>query len=607
MRRYGIKLVKLVGVAALSLALSACGSTTTTSSTSTFTTVDEYHPISAGAPYNPYNPNGNTWLGYDQWQLAWFTNSVTNPDSFIPGLAASWTTNAAGTTVSVTLQPNAKWSNGQPVTAEDVKASFALAFTQGNAQAFDLGSITVLNSHQVQFSQLPGDHYNLFLHQLLQQTMVPASEFAPILPKNIWSIINTAQYAGTNSTKLSQAKAAADQLTAIGKRVTAYAPPRSKDLSAGPFVLKSLNPGEAILEKNPDFYAAKNVHVQEVEMRNYTGNQQIWNYLESGQLDYGPYTSMPTNILDQILKTKGNQKVVTPSVVGAALAFNENIYPYSMTKVRQALAYVIDRSQVQKVAEPVSGIPAKYQTGMIDTATKEWMSPSQLSQLNTYPTDLGKATQLLTSAGFKKVNGQWRMPNGKPWTITIYAVNGFSDWIAAAKVISSELTNFGIPASPSIVSSYSQEIQNQDDGQYAVSFYLDALGPIPQNAFSRIYGKADGYDLVGTNLVHYPPSAHGKGNFIDLPTEIPTASGQMITPGVLTQELTQMSSASQERPIVAQLGEVTDQNVPVITLWDYTNVQFISTSRFKNFPVHQTGLMDNPAGVWMSQGYVTSK
>ncbi|NMP24179.1 ABC transporter substrate-binding protein [Sulfobacillus harzensis] len=606
MKRYALG---LVGVAALSLALAACGSSpsTTSSSNATFTTVDEYHAISPGAPYNPYNSNGNTWLGYDQWQLAWFTNSVTNPNNFIPGLAASWTSNANGTEVTIKLQPNAKWSNGQPVTAQDVKASFALAFTQGNAQAFDLGQVNIINSHTVQFKQLPGDHYNLFLNQLLQQTIVPASEFAPVLPKNVWSIIDTAQYAGNNSAKLAQAKAAANQLTALGKKVSAYAPPKSADLSAGAFVLKNLNPGEAILMKNPDFYDARNVKVNEVVMRNYTGNQQIWNYLEAGQLDFGPYTAMPVNILHQILKTKGNQKVVTPAVVAAGLAFDENIYPYNMVKVRQALAYVINRKQVQTVGEGVSGIPAKYQTGMIDLAAKDWLSPSQLAQLKQYRPNIAKATALLKSAGFKKVNGNWMMPNGKPWTMTIYTVNGFSDWIAADKVISTELTNFGIPTSPDIVSSYAQELKDQSDGKYAVSFYLDALGPMAQNAFNMIYGTADGYQLVGTNLVHYPASAAGKGNFIDLPAEIPTLSGKMINPGELTHELTQMTAVSQERPIVQELMSATNANLPVLNLWNYANVEFINTSRFSNFPVNNLGLIYNPAGVWMQEGYVVPR
>lgn len=606
MKRY---VIAMAGAAALSVAIAGCGSnpSTTTASKNVFTTIDEQRTITAGAPLNPFNTSGDTFPGYDQWQLAWFTNSLTNPNRFIPGLAAKWQVNSAGTQVTVTLQPGAKWSNGKPVTANDVLASMAIAFTQGTAQGYDLGSVKAINDHTVQFTQLPGDHYNLFANQLLQSTIVPESEFVSVLPKNIWQIINTAQYAGSNNAKLNQAKAAANQLTTIGKKIAAYAPPKSEDLSAGPFVLKSLNTGEAVLVKNPDFYAKQNVHVDQVVLRNYTGNQQIWNYLESGQLDFAPYTSMPTNIVNQILKTKGNQKVVTPAVVSASLAFDQNVYPYGMTSVRQALAYLINRSEVQKIGEPTSGTPTQWPDGMIDAATKKWLSSSQLASLNTYPTSTKKATQLLTSAGFKKVNGKWMMPNGKPWTATIYVVNGFSDWIAASKVISTEMTNFGIPTAPSIVSSFAQEIANQEAGDYGTSFYLDALGPTPANAYDRIYGTPDGYNLVGTHLVHYAASAKGKGNWIDAPATMPTGTGQSINPGQLTNALPQLSTAAQQAPLVNELAQATDTNLPVLTLWNTINLQFVNTTRFTDFPVHSDALMYNAPGVWMAQGYVKPK
>ena len=600
--------VSIASAAILSIAVAGCGATKGSSAANaTFTTVNENHPISAGAPYNPYNSNGNTWPGYDQEQLAWFTNSVKNPNSFIPGLASRWTQNSAGTSVTVTLQPNAKWSNGKPVTANDVKTSFAIAFTQGNAQAFDLGSVKVINNHTVQFNQLPGDHYNLFLNQLLQQTIVPTSEFSPVIPKNIWSTIATAQYSGNKSTQVSRAKAATNKLTALGKKIAAYAPPKSEDLSAGPFVLKNLNPGEAVLVKNPDFYNAKKVHVQQVDMRNYTGNQQIWNYMESGQLDFGPYTAMPKNILHQILKKSGNQEVVTPSVIAGSLAIDEHIYPYNMTKVRQALAYIINRKQVQTIGEGVSGLPDKYETGMINQSSKQWLSSAQLAKLHRYNVNTAKAAKLLKESGFKLVGGKWMMPNGKPWTTTIYTVNGFSDWIAASKVIATELTNFGIPASPNIVSSYSQELSNQQAGKYALSFYLDAECPTPSIAYGLLYGASDGYHLVGTHLERYAPGNSSGQNFLDTPSKLPLPGGGSIKVGSVTEQLHNMSTAAQQKPLVAQLAEATNQNLPTIQLWDYANVQFINTTRFTDFPVHNDGLMYNAAGVWMAQGYVRPK
>lgn len=533
-------------------------------------------------------------------QLAWFTNSATNENSFLPGLAKSWTQNKAGTSVTVTLQPGAKWSDGTPVTAQDVITSMAIAFTQGNAQTFFLGSVKALSTSKIQFEQVAGQNYNLFLHSLLQSTIVPTSVYGSQLPKNIWTMINTSQYSGTNKAKEAAAKKAQAQLTNLGKKIAAFAP--TKDVSAGPFVIKNLNPGEAYLTKNPDFYAANHVHVDNVVFRNYTGNQQIWNYLISGQLDQAPFTSMPSNILQQVLRVKTNQEVSTPSFVGAALAFNQSVYPYNITAVRQALAHVIDRSAVQKVGEPVSGSASVYSDGMIDAATKDWLTTSQISSLDKYSNNVNLATKELDAAGFKKVNGQWMMPNGKPWTATIYTVNGFSDWIEASKVISSEMSNFGIPTQPSIVSSYSEYLQQLALGKYPIGFWLNALGPSAYGTYQRIFGSPDGYNVVGGKLQYSPASDKNGGNWLDIPQEVKLPNGKTINPGQLTYKLNSLTPA-QQRPVVAELAEAANADLPMITLWNYTNVQFVNTARFTDFPKDQ-GILDNPAGVWMALGYV---
>ncbi|WP_028963502.1 ABC transporter substrate-binding protein [Sulfobacillus thermosulfidooxidans] len=599
------KAIGMVLVASIGVMAAGCGASPTQSAASgTFTTIDESHGITVGAPLNPFNSNGNNWLSFDQMQLGWSANSATNPNAFYPGLAKKWTISNGGRTVTVWLQKDAKWSNGKPVTAEDVKASMAAAFTQGNAQAFYLGSVKIISPTEIQFNQVPGQNYNLFFNNLMQQPIIPSFEYDKVLGPNIWTIINESLYTGSNPAKKALASKAETELTNLGKKVAAFSP--AKDISAGPFVLKNLNPGEALLVKNPDFYDAQNIHVKQVVFRNYTGNQQIWNYLIAGQLDMAPFTAMPTNILNQILKTKGNQKVVAPAYVAAALAFNQGIYPYGIPNVRYALAHIINRQAVQKVAEPVVGTVSKYSDGMVDAATEKWLTSAQIKQLNPYNYNLTEATHELEKAGFKKVNGQWMMPNGKPWTATIYTVNGFSDWIEAAKVISSEMTAFGIPTQPAIVSSYSEYLKNIALDKYAIGFWLNALGPEAYPTFQRIWGSDDGYNVVGGQLVHYSYSNKTEGNWLDAPRTVKLPNGQVIDPGRLTYALNNLTP-SEQRPIVQKLALAANVSLPMITLWNYINVQFINTNRFTDFPVNNPGLLNNPPGVWMMEGYVKPK
>jgi peptide/nickel transport system substrate-binding protein len=591
-------------IALLGITMTACGDSGANNSNAKFTTVYYYHPISPGAPKNPYNTTGNSFTSFDKMQLAWSSGLATDLNKFYPGLAKSWSESPDGMKATIELQPKAKWSNGKSVTADDVKTSMAIAFTQGTAQSFSLGSVKVLSDKKIELSQVTAGTYKSFMHDALQQTVVPSFQYGKLLPDNIWSVIDQSLYAGKDKAKAALAKKSQDQLTKLGKSITKFAP--KTDISAGPFVLKRLNPGEAYLVKNKYFYAADKVKVNSVSLRNYTGNQQIWNYLIAGQLDATPFTSMPKNILNNALNKKTNQKVTTPTYVAASLAFNQKFDPYGNVNVRKALAYVIDREAVQKVAEPVVGKPTKYTDGITDSAAADWINSSVRSKMDGYNHNLDKATSILEKEGFKKKNGKWLLPNGKPWSMNIYVVNGFSDWIQGGKVISSQLTDFGIDAKPTIVSSFAQYQADMAAQKYAVGFWLNSLSPNMYTAYARIYGTPDGYNILNGKLAYYNQKDKTKGNWIGLPEKLKLSTGETVNPGKLTFQLNQLKP-EQQKEIVQKLALATNEYVPMLEIWDYTHVQFVNTSRFDNFPVKDEGLMNNMPGVWMAMGYVTPK
>jgi peptide/nickel transport system substrate-binding protein len=568
-----------------------------------FTSVSATNQITAGAPMNPFNASGNAFISYDEMQLGFDEQDPLNPDAFFPGLAASWT--ISPTSITVHLQPNAKWSDGTPVTPDDVKLSMAIALTQGNAtvgagylyQGLDVGSVTAVNPTTVQINQAPGGTNANFARLVLAEPIVPASVFGSLIPSSIWTTISQ-----VTSPDTATATAAVNKLTAIGKTVSAYSP--AKDVSAGPFVIARINPGSAELTKNKYFYAADKIAPSEVILRHYSGNSDIWNYMKSGELDAAPYTAMPTNILDAVEKA-GYQAVDSSSFVDASIAFNESVAPYDLTPVRQALAYVIDRPAVTKVGEPVSGTAATDLDGMIKSATQQWLTPAQISALDPYAPDPAKATSLLESAGLKKNGSQWTLPNGQPWKITLQSVNGFSDWNAAATVIASELTSFGIPTQVQLTADFATYKTDMAAGKYAVGFWLIALGPTSAAAYQRLYGADDGYTATATGVTH----SNGGGNWQHTPTAY-TVDGQTIDPGKLTAQLANMS-VDQQKAVVAQLAAVTNQQLPVIPIWDYTNVNFTFGKHFTDFPTASSpninGLMFNNPGVWMMQGYVKAK
>ena len=217
-RRLMARSVVLAGI----ISLSACSFSLpgTARSNDVFTAVDELTPITAGAPINPFNTTSNTFLGYDVEPLGWTTNNPARPNQMLPALAASWSQSAGGRTVTVHLQPGARWSDGQPVTARDVSVSAAIWFTQNTAQPYNLGAVRVINSKTVQFTQTAGSRNNQFEPGVLQapNVIVPASEYGRLLPPDIWRIIDASLRPGPAAT------AAVDRLTAIGKKIATFSP-----------------------------------------------------------------------------------------------------------------------------------------------------------------------------------------------------------------------------------------------------------------------------------------------------------------------------------------------------------------------------------------------
>jgi peptide/nickel transport system substrate-binding protein len=577
----------------------------------TFTTISPNTVITPGAPMNPFNATSNVFPSFDSMTLAWNANDSANPNLELPGLAQSWSLSANGESLTVHLQPGAKWSDGKPVTATDVVDSAAIWFAEGLAAVYNLGSVKADNSTTVTFTQAPGTFNNLFETVLGEGSgsstntndwIVPSFEYGKLLPANVWSTI--AASLGTGAAKT----AAVTTLTNLGKTIASYAP--KTDISAGPFYIKRINNSQALLVKNMDFYDASKVHVGNVIMDHDSTNQQIASLLESSTLDTSPFVAMSSSVNSQIVAA-GNQKVTWPALVASAIAFDENVAPYNNVKVRQALAYVLNRTAIQQVGEPVVGTPSQTTIGAVTAALPDYLTTAQESSLNPYAPSSSTATSLLKSAGLTQKGGQWYLPNGKAWTITLPVAQGFSDWQDASSVIKSELDSFGIPTTITTGPQWPQYQLDMFAGKYPVAWWLIALGPGANPTFARIYGEYDGYVGAGSSLTRYPTGNAAAKNFFNTPGTVTVPGVGTVNPGALTAQLSELqlgtsSGLAQQKQIAAELVQTINYEVPVVQLWDYVSLAYINGKRFTDFPTSTTLLGQNP-GVWMADGYLQKK
>ena len=83
--------------------------------------------LTVGVTQDVDSPNvtvGYTVAAYELWNLQYATLTDKAADDFatIPGLASTWDASDDGLTYTYHLREGLKWSDGQPLTAEDVGA-----------------------------------------------------------------------------------------------------------------------------------------------------------------------------------------------------------------------------------------------------------------------------------------------------------------------------------------------------------------------------------------------------------------------------------------------------------------------------------------------------
>lgn len=560
--------------------------------------------LESKAPTNPFAVPTVTFDTYNSLTLGYAKNSLTDPNQFYPGLAESWEIADDQSEVTIHLQPKAKWSDGEAVTADDVVFSYKIAYTRG-AGAFILtpgaagtvGEVEVVDDQTLKFTQDPENPTNTFARGIMNLIVVPEHVWKDVLPADFDQTLETAQGEGEAAT------AAAEKITKISEDVMAFKP--EEDVNAGPFVFERGTPSELLYTKNKNFFAVDNIAPDKLIVKNFNGNQQIWDFLKNGSIDNAPFTAVPPDVMDQFRANENIEISASYSPVVAGLAFNQSVEPYNDLHVRKALAYLIDRDQAIEVATPEGGKAPIGTSGMHSDALNEWFGGDAEGALDLepYAQDSAKAEAELTEAGFTKDGDKWLLPNGKPWKVTLQVVNGFTDWIAFGENVVSQLKEFGIDAQTKTSPDFDVYQAEMAEGKYEMGFWLLGITPSPFDVYSRIYGQTNGWTILGNKLSHAAPGEGG--NWMGGP-ETYDVDGEQVNPGELTLSL--RTATQDEMPdAIAKLAKITNQNLPVIQMWDYVNTQFFVTKNYEGFPSDKDDALRLRAGVWMMQGWITKK
>jgi oligopeptide transport system substrate-binding protein len=297
-----------------------------------------------------------------------------------PGMAEKWDVSADGTTYTFHIRKDAKWSNGDPVTAED----FAFAWTR----ALDPATASEY-AYQLYYIK-GGEAYN---------TGKGKKEDLGI------KVIdpNTLEVTLENPTPYFLELTAFSTYLPVNKKVVTgnkdWATKAETIVSNGPFKLQSWEPKkQAVLVKNPDYWNKGAVKLDKVVflmVEEQATALQLW---ESGQVDI--IDSPPSAELERLKKE--NKLKFSPIYSTYYYVFNTTKPPFNDVRVRKALALAIDRKAIVENITKGGQTPA---VGMVPFGTKDETGKDFRDSSGTLvSSNVDEAKKLLAEAGFP--NGQ---------------------------------------------------------------------------------------------------------------------------------------------------------------------------------------------------------
>ena len=311
-------------------------------------------------------------------------DTLVQPDeklTMAPALASSWTTSADQLTWTFSLRAT-KWQDGTPFTSADVVYSYRRIIDEKLPNSYRFSSVKSVTADGP------------------SKVVLTVKQPTPNLLAAIGGFKGVA---------------------IVQKKNVESGAIKDHPVGTGPFKLTSYQHGSAItLSANPDYWGGK-PKLASVKFTFVSDPTVALQNLQSGEVQWTD--NLPPQ---QVASLKNGDAVKVESVPSNDywyLALNQARKPYQDVRVRQAIAYAIDREAITKAA--------KFGNATVNQ-TPIPKSSNWYFDYSPYSRDIDKAKGLLTQA---RVSGL---------TMDLMVTNEYPETVSAAQVISSELKEIGI-------------------------------------------------------------------------------------------------------------------------------------------------------------------
>ncbi|ANB91652.1 peptide ABC transporter substrate-binding protein [Moraxella ovis] len=300
----------------------------------------------------------------------------------VPGMATEWL--SEDNKVWVFKLRDAKWSNGDPVTAHDFVYSFRRVVDPATASPYAtyLAGLKVVNAQDIVDGKVKPD--TLGVKAIDDKTLeVTLAEPVPYFPHALF-------HTSVKPVNQKVVEALGDQWTRVGNFV-----------GNGPYTLKEWQVNERIvLERNPNYYDDANTTINKVTLLVIGSDTTDVQRYKAGEVDITDDALPPTQF-KQLQSELGDEVKVSPKLCTYYYEFNHTKAPFDDVRVRRALSLVLDRDTiVDKILG--QGQKVAYQftpeaTNGIKNHTPEWKSWDKDKRIE-------EAKKLLNEAGYSESN-----------------------------------------------------------------------------------------------------------------------------------------------------------------------------------------------------------
>jgi peptide/nickel transport system substrate-binding protein len=360
-------------------------------------------------PYVAFNQDAYSMFEYIYPFLIQYDRANRN---FVADFARSWKPSNGGKTWTFKTVPNAKWSDGKPLTAADAAWTINTDIKyQGGGAANAAGLIAHITKAEAPNPTTLVVHYKAAPGNVLGQFQQLA-----ILPKHVWSA-----HTGHKGADLKTF------------------PNNPPVVSGGPFKLVKYTKNEiALFQKNNSFYGPK-PKVDAFGLRIFGNDDAMVSALKAHEID--AIEAVPATAI-KTLKNSGFTITAVPGVDQTDFIINSNLKKTKNRellnlKVKEAFAHAVDRAHIIRVVFLGRAKPAD---SIVPSSTGAWHNP----KLKPEKFDLAQANKILDKLGYKRGSGGIRTANGHKMAYDVIAPTDVQSVPRTFQILQADFKKIGV-------------------------------------------------------------------------------------------------------------------------------------------------------------------